>query len=320
MRNGLKFWLNFLCLVFVVHSHIVHSSTPWALRKIDTLVIPLFSMMAGLSWGGFLKKTKGHGTWQGIRVLLEPYLFWLFVYFALNQVVMDLVIRHNGWSVSVSDIVFYLLTGFCGIQMWFLITLIYAMLIFTGLFKLFGNTVAYRIVVFALLSLSLILPDMRFITDNAEKFRYVEYYRVWFSWLFPGFCIGALLALPKAKFYDALWIKRWLVPFALVLGFLWLFFGKYRGVALPAATALVLAACAYSKFYAPKWLSATAPYVMGIYLIHALFTSAANVALRLTPENPISECLAWPIAVAVFFVAWFAVWVMRKIPFVKNLV
>lgn len=320
MRNGLKFWLNFFCLVFVAHSHIVHSPTSWVLHKIDTLVIPLFSMMAGLSYGGFLKKTNGVGIWQGIKILLLPYLFWCCVYFSLNYVLLDCFIRHCDWDVTLGDGMFFLLTGFCGIQMWFLITLVYAMLIFTGLFKMLGNTVAYRIVVFALLALSLVLPDMRFIADNAERFRYVEYYRVWFSWLFPGFCIGALLALPKGKSYDAIWIKRWLVPVALVLGFLWLFFGKYRGVALPAATALVLAACAYAKFYAPKWLSATAPYVMGIYLIHALFTSATNVALRLTPEHPISEYLAWPVAIIVFFVSWLAVWMLRKIQVVKNLI
>ena len=237
MRNGLKFWLNFMCLVFVAHSHIVHTPTAWALRRIDCLVIPLFSMMAGLSWGGFLKKTRGVGSWMGIKTLLLPYLFWCGVYFSLNYVVMDIFVRHNGWNVTLLDGIFFLLTGYCGIQMWFLITLVYAMLIFTGLFKSLGNTVACRIVVFILLVVSLVLPDMQFVIENAGKFRYVEYYRAWFSWLFPGFCIGVLLALPKAKSYDAIWIKRWLVPIALVIGFAWLFFGKYRGVALPAATA-----------------------------------------------------------------------------------
>ena len=189
MRNGLKFWLNFLCLVFVAHSHIVHEPTCWFLRRVDFLVIPLFSMMAGVSWGSFLKKTKGCGVWYGVKMFLYPYLFWLGVYFMLNYVVVDMFVRHGEWGVSLSDVVFFLLTGHCGIQLWFLITLVYAMLIFTGLFKMLGNTVMLRVAIAVLLVLSLILPDMDFVTSSADQFRYVEYYRVWFSWLFPGFCI-----------------------------------------------------------------------------------------------------------------------------------
>ncbi len=312
MRNSLRFYLNFLCLVFVAHSHIVHAPSCWALKRIDMLVIPLFSMMAGVSWGVFLKKTRGNGTWQGVRLMLFPYLFWLLVYFVLNYVILDVIIRGNKFGVTFADGIFYLLTGYCGIQLWFLITLVYAMLIFVALFKLLGNTWKYRLAVIAILAISLILPDMRIVTDNAERLRYVEYYRVWFSWLFPGFCIGALIALPKAKSWDAHWIKRRMVPILLAVGFLWLFFGKYRGVALPASVALVVAGCAYNKIYAPKWLASTAPYVMGIYLVHALFTSSFNVFLGLTSSNVVSEFYAWPLAVCAILLSWFFVWAMRR--------
>lgn len=320
MRNGLKFWLNFLCLVFVAHSHIVHTPTCGFLQRLDFLVIPLFSMLAGVSWGGLLKKTGGAGTWYGLKMLLLPYFFWLATYFVLNYVVLDVFVRRESWGVSWFDALFFILTGYCGIQMWFLVTLVYAMLIFLCMFKAFGNSPAFCFATFVLLVAALWLPDAQFVQSASGRLRYVEYYRVWFSWLFPGFCIGVLLSLPKARGYDAPWMRKYVVPALSALGFAWLFWGRGRGIALPAAAALVVAACALPKVYAPKWLSATAPYTMGIYLVHALFTSALNVVFNSTPDNPISEWVAWPASVAIFFVSWWAVRVLRRIPYMANFV
>ena len=279
-------------------------------RKVDSLVVALFAMMAGVSWGSFLKKTRGEGWWFGAKMFLYPYLFWSVVYFSLNFIVLDVIIRHNELSVSLPDVVFCLLTGYSGLHLWFLITLLYTIVIITYLYKIIKIRSAFILVALILSIVVLLIPYFPSVLESPS--RYVEYYRLWFVRLFPAFVIGALLSLPKAKVYSQWWVAKIIIPSAVLLGIACLLFGGWRGSHLPAAVAVVLVASLDFNVPTPKWISGAASYIMGIYLVHALFTSAVNVLLGLSPANTLSELYAWPIAVLVFFASWFSVWFMRR--------
>lgn len=317
MRNGLFAYYNFFCLVLVAYGHLLHEPSGFVMTRIGRLVIPLFSILAGFSWGGLLRRTRGEGLIYGLKLFLLPYLFWSIVYMLLNDVVLDCFIRHAEFAVSLPDVVYNLLTGHSALHLWFLITLVYVSIAITCLYRVSHGSKWFNFVVVGMLVLSIVLPEMNFM---ASSNRYVEYFHTWFFWLLPGFCIGTIASFLKAKAYEKWWIKGVLAPILGLLGVVMLFWGRGRGLELPLACALLVVALAFPRVQAPGWMLVAVPYSMGIYLVHALFTSSTNVALRLTPEQPMSECLAWPIAVAVFFVAWFAVWVMRKIPVIKNLV
>ena len=310
MRSNIRHWLNVFCLLFVVHAHLLHAPGGVMFCKIDNLVVALFAMMAGVSWGSFLKKTRGEGWWFGAKMFLYPYLFWTVVYFSLNYIVLDVVIRHNELSVTLSDIVFFLLTGYAGLHLWFLITLLYAIVITTYLYKFIKIRSAFILVALLLSIVALLIPYFPTVADSSS--RYVEYYRLWFIRLFPAFVIGVLVSLPKAKVYSQWWVAKIIIPSIVLLGVVCLLFGGWRGSHLLAATAVVLVASLDFNIPTPKWISGVAPYIMGIYLVHALFTSAVNVLLGLSPANTLSEFYAWPIAVFVFFASWFSVWFMRR--------
>lgn len=317
MRNGLIAWYNFFCLVFVIHAHLLHAHGCFAMVRIEKLVVPLFSILAGYSWGGLLKRTRGDGAIYGLKLFLYPYLFWSAMYMLLNDVFLDCFVRHCGFELSLGDVVYNLFTGYSALHLWFLITLVYVSLIITWLYRMFHGSMWYGIAVAALLALSIIVPEMDFM---ATPNRYVEYFHTWFFWVLPGFSIGLLAAIPKSKVYEKRWIKSYALPSMWILGVIMLFCGHGRGIELPLAAALIVTALVFPRVDTPKWTVATISYIMGVYLIHALFTSAFNVALRLTPEHPLPELLAWPVAVIIFFVSWGVVWALRKIPVVKNLV
>ncbi len=139
--------------------------------------------------------------------------------------------------------------------------------------------------------------------------------------MMPSFSAGILFALPRAKTFPSSHVRRYWASPLLALGLVVLAIPfTMPGRPVFAAATIFLAALAYPSVYAPRYLAATAPYIMGIYLVHALFTSAVNVALGLGPDHLLPAYFAWPTAIAIFFTSWFAVWVMRKIPVVRNFV
>src|SRR5574344_1727256 len=106
MGNGWLAIINIVCLIAVIHTHLRAEPVHPIVRDVLRLVIPLFSLIAGRSWGAFLKRTKGLGAMEGVKLFVFPYFFWLACYFALNNVVLDVVVRRGSFAVPpVSQIV-----------------------------------------------------------------------------------------------------------------------------------------------------------------------------------------------------------------------
>ena len=82
---------------------------------------------------------------------------------------------------------------------------------------------------------------------------------------------------------------------------------------------MVVRKCLQNKSL-PKWLLSLAGCSFGIYLLHPVIINMLYKVVNIRPTN-FNAVISIPVFTIMFIVpVWFAVYIMKKIPFIKHLV
>lgn len=146
------------------------------------------------------------------------------------------------------------------------------------------------------------------------------YVRSWMCWMVPNFVFGLLFSIPFASKYTGDGIKHFVLPVLWATGLISITLVNCRGGETMLALAIFLTALVFPKVRTPKWVIVTASYIMGIYFSHVLLTSLCNFVIGEFGLRAIPDAFAWPLSVILLLIAWGGVYLMRKMPVLRNVV
>ncbi|MCQ2367444.1 MAG: acyltransferase [Kiritimatiellae bacterium] len=282
------------------------------INGLEGCAVPLFACMAGYLYkGGLLKKVP--------RVII-PYLIWAVIYFVANNVVLDVFVRHE--SFEFPGLKSWLLGG-TACHLWFLPSLFAAFAAAEGLMRvrcLRGSeptnpltSITPNLILLALGIASQWLPG-----ETSETF--LGYCRIYFGRLLLFFSLGGLIRTLTSNIkHQTSNLPRITIKImgggAIMLGLANLALRFIPGLAfqpLLLIIGLMLLAVGFGEFTLPKFVGNLANATMGIYLVHVLFTSAANVVLAKLGHAALPAFAALPIIAGIFLCCYFVVRFMPK--------
>ena len=322
MRNGWFAWCNFICMFIVVRQHLPYASDPPLIQKLVLLVIPLFAIIAGCSWGWVLKKTKGKGVLPGLKFFIYPYLFWLVIYY-LYQTFLSVCVQHQDyraprWELVVS----WVFNGQTFLPLYYIVTLIYVMLASLATYNFFSRKNLFYV-------LSGVTTIVMLIAHSVDV-QYLESYSLYpvLDWICRRFCLvvsyfmmGVLFSSVNPKRFAEAPVKLCL-PFVWILGIVVFAFSSRGYNAAILICAIMMTMLAFPDVHIPQLVKTSAPYIMGIYLAHGLLTIACWKVMWLKQggERVIFFPYDWLLSVAFLFITWGVVWLMRRMPALRAVV
>ena len=304
-------------MVGVIHQHLDTVPDSFWVDALKRPGIPLYAVLAGYPWYGLLKRTKGAGMFYSLKLFVYPYLFWSIIYVLMNFVVLDVLVRRGALEFSIIDFFSTLFMSTGTVHLWFLVALIYVMATHILIRRLIRDDKVYKVILIIVACVAFILHGASFFDNSYAALRFFGFN---YMWLLKFFTLGMLLAIPRAKWYEG---HKLSLTFALlillalhVVGWIYV----PRTFIFPAVAFTMLLIMVYPNCCAPKWVVATLPYTMGIYVAHLLFTSIVGLLLPLFGIQHLTQPYAWACAIIIYFIDWFFVWCIRKIPFMRNVV
>lgn len=269
---------------------------------LENCAVPLFACMAGYLYkGGLLKKVP--------RVII-PYLIWAVIYFLANNVVLDVIIKRSTFEVP--GLKSWLLGG-TACHLWFLPGLFACFALTSLLSHLTKSTnpltsIALNFILLALGVASQWLPG-----ETSATF--LGYCRIYFGRLLLFFALGSSLFKLNIKPLTSN-LKLLLGASLSALGLADLALRFIPGLAfqpLLLIIGLMFLAVGFGEFTLPKFVGNLANATMGIYLVHVLFTSAANVVLTKLGHAALPAFAALPVIVALFSTCYLVVRFLPKL-------
>lgn len=282
---------------------------------LENCAVPLFACMAGYLYkGGILKKVP--------RVIV-PYLIWAVIYFIANNVILDIFIRHETFEMP--GLKSWLLGG-TACHLWFLPCL-FACFVLSSLL----THVLKPINPLTQLPTNLILLALGIASQwlpGETSATLLGYSRIYFGRLLLFFALGGIirniLRAPNTytptnttnlfTFHYSLFVKI-MGGGAIMLGLANLALRFIPGLAfqpLLLVIGLMLLGVGLGEFKLPKLIGDMANATMGIYLVHVLFASAANVALTKIGHATLPAFAALPLVIVIFMVCYIVVRFMPK--------
>lgn len=315
MKSGWVAWLYLLMMILVIHTHLFHVGDTLLEESIVGFAMPLYASVAGVSWGAVLKKTRGCGVFSQLKFFIYPYLFWTVVYVVLNYVFMDVMIRHQQFHFSINDALSAVFMASGVVHTWFLVVLIYVMSIHILLYKYLADKSLYIPLLLMVSVLSFVYYGASFFEGSFPAWRFFGFQ---FLKVLSFFTLGMLFSIPKTK-HNTENRTRWVV-----VPLLW-GIGLTLYVCFPASLPIMVGVVLLTmittpKLPTPRWLKATLPYTMGIYMVHLMFTSFVNVILQSMGNKVLSRPLAWAMSLCIYFACWGTVYCARKLPLLRNVV
>lgn len=281
---------------------------------LENAAVPLFACMAGYLYkGDLLKKVP--------RVVI-PYFIWAVIYFFANNLVLDVFLRHNPFVFP--GLKSWLLGGIA-CHLWFLPSLFVCFAARSLLQKLIitnnlQTTMTINLFLFTLGVASQWLP-------GETSFSILGYCRIYFGRLLLFFALGGLICVVTSSLQPQLANRTNLFAIhyplfvkimgggAIMLGFANLALHFIPGLAFQPilfVVGLMLLAVGFGEFKIPRFVGDLASATMGIYLIHVLFTSAANVVLAKVGHAMLPGYVALLLMLALFAACYFVVRLLPK--------
>lgn len=333
MRNGWFLWCNFFLLFAVVHRHLPCAPDVIVINRLFKLVIPLFTIIAGYSWGTLLRKTGGIGLWGGLKFFVYPYLFWLVAYYLYNNVLIEALIWHHQYHApSALKVLGLIVDGQTAGFLYYIVALIYAMTATLVLYMFSkGKRIFYHVT--GLASVVAVIVHACITSRVCGRFYnpVVEVFCLKICWAVPTFLAGIVFSAFNQKEFTSLSIKR-MLPFLWIIGIVLLMPDGincvlYGGIRTDVYSTYVLACTILTTMLAfpisvvPRWVKASAPYIMGIYLVHGLFTfGVGKVMLPKIGYETIVFPYDWMVSIVIVVFSWVLVWLMRRIPMLRAFV
>ena len=275
---------------------------------LESAAVPIFACMAGYLYKGDLAKK--------VQRVALPYVIWAVIYFVANNVVLDLFIRHE--SFEFPGLRSWLLGG-TACHLWFLPCLFVAFAATEGLMRLMSvrclrlsDCVKHQTANIVLIVLAMATQFLPGETSASLP----GYCRIYFGRLLLFFALGGLIRIqPYPLTCTSHAITLSMGAILLVFGLANLSIHFIPGLSfqpLLLVVGLMLLAIGFGEFKLPKFIGDLASATMGIYLVHALFTSAANVALAKLGHASLPVFIALPIIGVLFFGCYLVVRFMPK--------
>lgn len=272
------------------------------LDGVKDTAVPLFAAMAGyLVWKDDGKVMLG----KKVRRTLVPYVIWAVIYFVVNNVLMDVVIKREPFAMP--GLRSWILGGVAA-HLWFLPCLFMAFVLIGLAMMLKRGWVCVLIVgLLALGIASQALPGETSATLSG-------YGRIYAGRLLIYFMLGVLLKMFCGHIrVIALCIGG--LPLALVglgnLMFVWWDGLAWRSMAL--VIGLMMLAVGAGGIKVPRWADKLAKATMGIYLVHLLFTSAAKFGLAKLGYSSLPWYLGFGVTIILYIVSYLAVCCLPKV-------
>lgn len=292
-------------LILLIHQ----TFWPGAGGAFTGVAVPLFAAMAGYlvvgdrGEGG--EQVRGERGVKGMidkkaRRILLPYAIWAVIYFAANNLLMDVVIK--GEPFVMPGVRGWLLGG-VSVHLWFLPCLFVAFVLF-GLVNVIKGWIVRCVAVLVLLTVgaaSQLLPGETSATLSG-------FGRIYAGRLFLYFMIGVVMNI-IIRGRGRMGIITVGVLLALV-GVGNLAFGWWGGLAwqpMALTVGLVLLAVGVGEIRVPRWVNDIARATMGIYLVHALWVAAANFAAAKLGHPILPWYLGFPLTLVLYLLSYLSV-------------
>lgn len=283
---------------------------------LEGCAVPLFACMAGYLYKGGLSKK--------VPRVVAPYLVWAVIYFFANNIVLDVIVKRSTFEFP--GLKSWLLGG-TACHLWFLPCLFAAFAAKSLMFEvsrltLFKNlkpqTSSLKQLVSDLILLALGIASQWLPGETSATLP--GYCRIYFGRLLLFFALGgiirSIICTPTPNSYT---LKPLTIQIlgggAIMLGLANLALHFIPGLAFQPillVVGLMLLAIGFGEFKLPKSVGDLANATMGIYLVHVLFTSAANVALAKIGYATLPAFAAMPVIVALFAACYLVVRLLPK--------
>lgn len=273
---------------------------------LEGCAVPLFACMAGYLYkGGIAKKVP--------RVIV-PYAIWALIYFLANNVVLDVIIKHSTFEFP--GLKSWLLGG-TACHLWFLPCLFIAFAMKSLMFEVLGlmfskwnfaDNIKHQTSNLVLLLLAIATQFL----PGGTSATLSGFCRIYFGRLLFFFALGGLIrSLTSNLKLQTPNLNRIIVQIlgwgAIMLGLANLAFHFIPGLAFQPilfVVGLILLAIGLGEFKIAKFVGNLANATMGIYLVHVLFTSVANVVLTKIGHATLSAFSALPLLLVIFVVCY----------------
>ena len=281
---------------------------------LEGCAVPLFACMAGYLYkGGVAKKVP--------RVIV-PYAIWALIYFLANNVVLDVIIKHSTFEFP--GLKSWLLGG-TACHLWFLPCLFIAFAMKSLMFEVLGlmfkkSSISYNLKHQASNIVLLLIAVATQFFPGETSATLLGYFRIYFGRLLLFFALGGLIRVltSSLKLQTSNLIRitvQILGGGAIMLGLANLAFHFIPGLVfqpLLLVAGLMLWAVSFGEFKLPKFVGDLANATMGIYLVHILFTSGANVVLTRLGHATLPTFAALPLMIVLFVVCYIVVRFLPK--------
>ena len=283
---------------------------------LESCAVPLFACMAGYLYkGGILKKVP--------RVVI-PYFLWAVIYFVANNLVLDVIIKRSTFEVP--GLRSWLLGG-TACHLWFLPCLFTAFAAKSLMFEVARLTLLKNSK-HQTSNLKQLAPDLILLAlgiasqwlPGETSATLLGYCRIYFGRLLLFFALGGLIRTltsnlkPQTSNLTRITIQI-TGGGAIMLGLANLALRFIPGLAFQPilfVVGLILLAIGLGEFKIPKFVSNLANATMGIYLVHVLFTSVANVVLTKIGHATLSAFTALPLLLVIFMVCYIVIRFLPK--------
>lgn len=285
-------------LILLIHQHFLPETS--FLDGLKGCSVPMFATMAGYLYSGALRSK--------IRRIVIPYCIWAVIYFVVNNVVLDVFVRGQG--LVIPPIKVWLLGG-TACHLWFLPSL-FAAFTLASVVRLFGEVGERCRLAWGGILLMLGVVTQLFSDSSSETF--AGYVHIYFGRLLLFFSIGWMLRqlLRGWKGKKPVVIVGGICT---VVGIVNLVVGFLSGLSwrpLPFVIGMIVLSVGCGTFRVSVSVERLAANTMGIYLVHVLFTSAANLLLARCGFGQLPILLGIPLALALFLVSYFCVLLLPK--------
>ena len=274
---------------------------------LESCAVPLFACMAGYLYkGGLLKKVP--------RVII-PYLLWAVIYFVANNLILDVFVRHE--SFAFPGLKSWLLGG-TACHLWFLPSLFACFALTSLLSHLAKSTNPLTSITLNFILLALGIASQWLPGETSATL--LGYCRIYFGRLLLFFALGGLIRTltsnlkPQTSNLTRITIQI-TGGGAIMLGLANLALRFIPGLAFQPilfVVGLMLLAIGIGEFKIPGAVGGLANATMGIYLVHVLLTSAANVILAKIGYSTLPSLVALSMLIAIFVMCYVIVRFMPK--------